>query len=245
MSEFQNKVIFKELNWDTNFFGVKSARVEFEQELSISQWENFKNEIEAYEFVSILNYNSNPLNAQLIGKETTAFLADVNIQFEKELEYVVYEYKRVDTQPSLTLNEQTQIKKMTEFKYSKFIEDPFLKKRNGSKVYKSWLSSAFIDSSKFFLLSRDEKNSINGYVLYSFKDDYCVIELISVGVDVRKSGVGTYLIKSLEDVVRNKKCNKIRVGTQVRNFEAINFYQRLGYKQIECNQVYHLWNTKS
>lgn len=38
-----------------------------------------------YQFISITNQNSEPINTQLIGKDTSAFLADVNIQFVKNL----------------------------------------------------------------------------------------------------------------------------------------------------------------
>ncbi|MFT7828735.1 GNAT family N-acetyltransferase [Priestia megaterium] len=242
MKDYEKKIRFQEMDWDTDYFGVKSARVILNGNLTVKEWENLKIQFKEYDFISIQNQHSSPRNAQFIGRETSAFLADINIQFIKVLNGLDSYPGEVEIDNSLKHEDQVQIEKIGDFKFSKFIEDPNLNKRGGNRVYTEWLINAFKDSNKFFSLSRDENSNVNGYLLHSFKDDICVIELIAVSSDSSRLGIGTRLIKSLETSAFCKGIKKVKVGTQVRNIRAVNFYHKSGYKQIECNQVYHLWN---
>lgn len=231
---------FNKLNWDSEFFGVTSAKAILKRPLSIKEWEILKNRFNDYEFVSIVNNNSEPINAQIIGKNTSAFLADINIQFKKKIDYL-------NEIPSNTiihrgLERDDQVIELADFQNSKFLEDPELARRGGDKVYRQWLINSFGNSDKFFALSKDENGEINGFLLHSYSDNACVIELIAVSRDVTSGGLGTSLFKAVEYEANQRGYNEIRVGTQVRNMGAINFYHKVGCKQVGCHQVYHLWN---
>jgi len=232
---------FTELKWDTEFFGVTSAKAVLYEPLTLSKWNGLKSKFNEYEFVSIENRNSNPINAQLIGKDTSAFLADVNIQFEKKLIGQLETSKNVTIHQALERNEE--ILKIADFKFSKFTEDLELAKRNGNQVYYHWLLNSFEKSNKYFALSKDENGIVDGFLLHSYNDQDCLIELIAVSPNVKKSGIGTSLFKTIEISAQNRGCNIIKVGTQVRNMRAINFYNKVGCKQVGCHQVYHLWNA--
>jgi len=131
---------------------------------------------------------------------------------------------------------------LAEFTYSKFVEDPELKKRGGADIYRQWINNSFGRDDKYFALSKDVSGEINGFLLYSFVEKSCNIELIAVSNKVAKSGIGKRLFKSVEYEAYQLGCKEIRVGTQVRNTPAINFYHKCGCTQIESHQIYHLWN---
>lgn len=232
---------FYELSWDTDFFGVNCAKAVIHKPLILDEWNELKSNFKKYQFVSIENSNSEPINAQLIGKNTTAFLADVNTQFNKNLEGSYKMPSRITIHQALQPNEQ--ITEIAEFNFSKFIEDPELAKRGGHHVYQQWLINSFGNFDKYFALSKNEKDIIDGVVLYSYSENTCVIELIAVAKNSARSGVGTNLFKSVEYEAHKYGCNEIKVGTQMRNILAINFYQKVGCRQVGCHQVYHLWNT--
>lgn len=240
MKNVDNAITFNELNWDTDFFGVTSAKAILHRPLTINEWDDLKNRFKSYQFISIMNKNSEPVNAQLIGKETSSFLVDVNIQFVKKLEYPREMPKNITVHQALERNDQ--IIEIADFKFSKFTEDPELAKRGGDHVYRQWLINSFDKSDKFHALSKDGNGDINGFVLYSCSENSCVIELIAVSQRVTKGGIGTSLFKAVEYAAYQCGFNEIKVGTQVRNMGAINFYHKVGCKQVECNQVYHLWN---
>lgn len=240
MKNIDNIVTFNKLNWDTDFFGVTSAKAILHRPLTLNDWDELKTRFNGYQFISIINQNSEPINAQLIGKDTSAYLSDVNIQFEKKIVGLNEMPNNVTFYQALNRNDQ--IIEIADFQFSKFTEDPELAKRGGEQVYHQWLINAFEKQNKFFALSKDENSDINGFLLFSFSDDKCVIELIAVSQKETKGGIGTSLFKAVEYTAHHQGIKEIRVGTQVRNMGAVNFYHKVGCKQVGCHQVYHLWN---
>lgn len=238
-----NAVDFYELKWDTEFFGVTSAKAVLKKPLTLNEWEVLKNRFNDYQFVSIVNNNSEPVNAQKIGKDLTAFLADVNIQFIKKIDHSLEMPKNITVHRALERNKQ--VIEVADFKFSKFTEDPELAMRGGDKLYRQWLINSFDNQNKLFALSKDENGEINGFLLHSYAEDTCVIELIAVAKTVTKGGLGTSLFKAVEYAAHQRGINEIRVGTQMRNMGAINFYHKVGCKQIGCHQVYHLWKENN
>lgn len=231
---------FYDLQWDTEFFGVNCAKAILHKLLTLDEWSELKGRFENYQFISIENSNSEPNNAQIIGKNSPAFLADINIQFKKKLEGPYVKVKNISIHQALEKSER--ITEIAEFQFSKFIEDPELAKRSGNHVYQQWLINAFGKSDKYFALSKNEDEEINGFLLYSYSEDTCVVELIAVSKNSAQRGIGTTLFKSVEYEAHERGCNEIKVGTQTRNMGAINFYHRMGCKQVGCHQIYHLWN---
>ena len=218
----KNTFEFHDLKWDTEFFGVKSARVILYESLSLRDWIDLKERFNGYQFVSIENRNSETVNAQLIGKETSAFLVDVNIQFLKKLEGYFEMPEQITFHQAL--GRQEQIIEIADFSFSKFTEDPELARRGGDQVYHQWLINSFNKPDKYFALSRDEQGMINGFLLHSYKDDTCVIELIAVSKTTVKGGIGTKLFKAVE--IRSKKngFKQIIVVTLVRIRFSLNFF---------------------
>lgn len=240
MTNIEDIATFNELKWDTDYFGVASAKSILHKPLTLNEWLELKTRFKDYQFISIMNMNSEPINAQLIGKDTSAFLVDINIQFEKKLLGLVEKPKNVTIHQALEKNDQ--VIGIADFQFSKFTEDPELAKRGGAQVYQQWLINSFGKTDKFYALSKDEMGNINGFLLFSYVDSTSVIELIAVSQKDTKGGIGTSLFKAVEYEAHQQCIKEIKVGTQVRNFGAINFYHKVGCKQVGCHQVYHLWN---
>lgn len=236
----EKEVTFYELQWDTEYFGVTSAKAILHKPLTQDKWNDLKDGFKDYKFISIVNNNSEPINSQFIAKDTPAFLADVNIQFKKQLRNSYENPKNIEIYQAFHRNER--IIEIANFQFSKFTEDPKLDKSGGDKVYHQWIINSFEEPDKFYALSQNAKGEINGFLLHSYSDDVCIIELIAVSQDATNGGVGTNLFKAVEHEAYQRGCKEIRVGTQVRNMGAINFYHKAGCKQIGCHQVYHLWN---
>lgn len=240
MINLEEAVTLNKLTWDTEFFGVTSAKATLHKPLTLNEWADLKTRFKDYQFISILNKNSEPINAQFIGKDTSAFLVDINIQFEKKLVGLDEKPKNVTIHQALEKNDQ--ITEIADFQFSKFSEDPELAKRGGDHVYQQWLINSFGKTDKFYALSKDEVGDINGFLLFSFADNACLIELIAVSQKETKGGIGTSLFRAVEYGAYQQGVKEIKVGTQIRNLGAINFYHKVGCKQVGCHQVYHLWN---
>lgn len=240
MGILEEAVTFNELKWDTDFFGVSSAKAVLHRSLTLEEWNELKSKFDGFQFISITNKSSDPANAQFIGKNLSSFLIDVNIQFEKGIIEPLELPKNISIHEALKVD--NRIIEITDFQFSKFIDDPKLARRGGHRVYHQWLYNSFEKKGKYFALSKDNKNGINGYILFSYVNNSCLIELIAVSKEIIKSGIGTSLFKSVEHFAYHQGYNKITVGTQARNTGAINFYHKVGCKQVDSHQIYHLWN---
>lgn len=235
----KNNIEVISLDWDTNFFGFACAKIILHDSIDREVMLEALDQVIEYDMVVFSNMNSNIENAILISECTQAYLIDVNIQFEKEI-ILVDDCEDILITSQLSI--QQEILNMVEFKESKFNLDPILKENKGAEVYKEWIRNSFDRKDKYFALYRDSDNTICGYLLFSINDGIGVIELIGVSDAISGNGVGSKLIKSVEAYIYKMGCSTLKVGTQIMNSNAVNFYHRNGFKQVGCHQTYHLWN---
>lgn len=234
-------IVFYELQWDTEYFGVRAAKAILHEPVNLGEWNNCKSLFQEYDFVTIENRNSEPENTRIICKDTSAYLVDVNVQFSKKINKESAKKQRcIEICHAMQLN--PEIVKLAEFQYSRFIDDSECARRGGASVYRHWVMNSFEKSNKYFALSRSHDSKINGFILYSYKDNTCIIELISVANNEKNKGIGSILFKGLEYEIVQKGYYDIRVGTQLRNIPAINFYHKVGCRMTGCHQIFHLWN---
>lgn len=229
-----------DLTWDTAFFGVTCAKVILKEPLTVPRWKELKARCIGYQFVCLENRNSEPKNARLIGKETSAFLVDVNIQFAKKL---TGEEPRLSEPVEFSRSPENldQLMELTQFSVSRFVEDSELLKRGGARVHSEWLRNSVGKPDKLFAVSRGD-GEVNGLLLHSYSGDSCTVELLAVSPKATRRGIGSALFRAVEYDAFCRGAKEIRVGTQVRNIPALNLYSKLGCKVVGCHQIYHMWN---
>ncbi|WP_392454635.1 GNAT family N-acetyltransferase [Chryseomicrobium aureum] len=233
------KYTYTPLEWDTTHFGVMCSKLVLHAEISVEKLTDLIGQNMNVQFITIVNEQSNPINSRVIGEFTNAFLADINIQFQKNiLEQQISE--GINITSSYPYNQK--IVDLASFQVSRFIEDQKLNELGGKDVYREWLKNSFNRDDKFYATSVDSNGEINGFVLFSFASEKCIIELIAVDVNSAIKGIGSKLFKTVEAYANDRDIKVLQVGTQIRNLTAINFYHKMGCKQVGCHQVYHLWN---
>ena len=140
----------------------------------------------------------------------------------------------------LSRNEQIVDIARKSFNYSRFFNDLKLPQEQAENIYLHWTECAFGQENKYFVISEREGN-VAGYILFSFNEDSSVIELIAVDEKYQGQRVGKSLIQTMESFVIDKGTKKIKVGTQVDNVSAAQFYNAMGFKYVSCGSMYHLW----
>lgn len=231
------------MHWDTNFFGVTCAKLILNGNFNLNEWDAIEEELHNYEFVVIENRNSNIVNSQILGVKTTAFLADTNIQFEKKVVLEPFEYSQFGIEIYNNVPVEEEIIEIANFDFSRFKTDKRLSDLGGNKLYKEWVKNSFNKKDKFFAISRGQLGEIRGFVLFSYSNMKCTVELIAVSNNHVSQGIGSMLFKAVEASSVQKGVEIIRVGTQASNRNAINFYHKAGCKQVECHQIYHYWTN--
>lgn len=232
--------MIEELKWDSDFFKIHAGRfiVAKEEDLNDIVLEQMNH----FDFVSIQNVNNNQKNNIIIAKKTNAFLADVNIQFEKEVRIQEIN-KNCYTCTAAFFGQNYSdsfIIARDGFKYSKFERDQGLLLRGGGRLYEEWLRNSIDSTNKFFMYYYT--NQVNGFILYRIEEDKAIIEIALVDPKFQRQGIISKLIRSLEADLYKKGIFKLIVGTQMDNLPAINVYHKLGFSEIKHISVFHLWN---
>lgn len=232
----------KLLEWDTDYFGVKSARVNLLGNVDERGQEDILSFCKNYDFVTIVNFENRNENNLWVGEKTAAFLADVNVQFVKELHSLEkHSDDKTYVTNNLPVNDQILNIARKSFRYSRFFNDPNLSERKSPNIYLHWTEGAFLQEGKYFVICVRESN-IAGYLLFSSEESYATVELIAVDEAHQGKGVGKALIKAMESFAYDKDINKIKVGTQVNNIPAVQFYSKMGFTYVNCGSIYHIWN---
>lgn len=231
----------RSLQWDTDYFGVRSARVNLSGIVGKKGQDEILEFCKGYDFVTISNLNNIKENNHWIGNRTNAFLADLNIQFLKFLvDKSDYQDEKTYVVNSLSRDDRIVHISKKSFKFSRFFNDMKLSQEKAKEIYLYWTECAFGQKNKYFVISERE-GTIAGYILFSFNEDSSVIELIAVDEKYQGQKIGKSLIHAMELFVIDKGIRKIKVGTQVNNIYAAEFYNAMGFKYVSCSSMYHLW----
>ena len=97
-------------------------------------------------------------------------------------------------------------------------------------------------------LIEEFKGVIRGFVIVLFRTGSSVAGIETVNVDpvFRKQGVGTRLLVAVEEDVRRKGAQKIRLEVSVTNHTAIALYERAGFHRIcMLKNYYHFLHDSS
>lgn len=125
--------------------------------------------------------------------------------------------------------------------FSRFkIDDRLSHKFN--ELYDLWLLNSVNQSiaDKVFIY-KDVDNSIAAFLTASIKNQTGTIGLIATKENQRGKGIGQKLINHLHDWYLTKKINYSTVVTQKKNIGACHFYEKIGFKLIKEELVYHWW----
>ncbi len=83
----------------------------------------------------------------------------------------------------------------------------------------------------------NEKGEIIGLITYIIKENEC--EIISLDSIEERKGIGTSLVKEVENIAIKKECRLVKLVTTNDNLLALKFYQKRGFilSQIINNAV--------
>lgn len=233
------------LEWDTEYFGIKSARVNLKGNIEEINQEKIINFCKSYNFTTIFNHDNAKSNNEWIGKKTHAFLTDINIQFTKITKGIPdFEDDLTYVQNFCPWDDKIIKIAKSAFLYSRFFNDLSLPEKQALNIYSYWTECAFNKENKFFVITK-RSNDVAGFILFSMdaENKSAVIELLAVDEKFRGQKIGMSLISQMEAFTYKNGIDTIKVGTQADNTIAVRFYTAAGFQYSGCNSVYHLWNS--
>lgn len=229
--------------WDTDYFGVMSAKVILKDSLPENESDALMDFLSSFDFVTITNLDNNKENNYWLGKHEGIYLADINVQFIKDLSVGCVESETpAEVYESYQHDDRVLRIAHGAFKYSRFFNDPNLPRDKAKGVYAHWAENAFGKSGRYYAIAKNQ-GEISGFVLFSINTNASLgtIELLAVDEEHRGVRAGKSLIAGVESFMNQKGIKNIKVGTQADNSSAIRFYTSCGFNQKTCNSIYHYW----
>jgi dTDP-4-amino-4,6-dideoxy-D-galactose acyltransferase len=112
------------------------------------------------------------------------------------------------------------------FPLSRFYHDPFYSKADADRLHEAWLANSVRGQAADAVWMIDG----SGFVTCKLaKDGAGEIILIGVVSGSRRRGAGRALTRAALQWFKSKGAGTVRVKTQVKNLQAMNFYHRLGF----------------
>lgn len=92
-----------------------------------------------------------------------------------------------------------------------------------------------------FSLAAFEQEQYLGGIIFRLLHESAHISFLATAPDARTQGIGTRLIEAAEARLRERGCEIITVNTQ--DFQAADFYQKLGYVKFAALEDYPFKGT--
>ncbi|MDT2827207.1 GNAT family N-acetyltransferase [Enterococcus viikkiensis] len=231
------------LDWDTSFFGVEAGRVILHKE---DDTKELVSKLQEFDFVTIVNVNNDPKKNFEIGISSTAFLTDIKLVFQMNLNENFNSLRKDFTKTDVNSSHLKDIRDIASHSFyaSRYYNDPVIDNSLAAKMYDKWVDKAHDDVDSEIIVSIDNHDKVQGFAILSICGKTASIELIAVKEDYRKKSIGTKLIEKIMELGFVCGVETILVTTQVDNISAINFYVKNGFKLKEKNSIYHYWNER-
>lgn len=235
---------FEKLEWDSSFFNYPSYKLKFNTELTVDELKYLEKILTQQGFYTIQRQCGIQKNIDWLSTKTKAVLVDVNIQFLNKINYKIDYYldDNINIKNNFKYNEDIILFMKKSFKYSRFLNDRNIVKEKSLDVYVSWMKNAFLKNNKYFAIYKI-KDRVVGVILFSIdkNNNSIILELVCVNENYQSIGIGSKIMYSIFNYAQLNNIKQVRVGTQLNNINAINFYIKNGFLVDDIYYTFHLW----
>ena len=233
---------FEIVEWDSNFFDFKVAKVNnFD---SMEEFDVIKEELKSNQVELAYVFSEPNSNLDTILKTSNVFLADEKVTFSRIVDeirdHVDYSFIE-EYQDAIVTDKMLDIAIQTS-EYSRFRLDANFKKEAFKKLYYQWIKNAVEHQENGKLFVFQNEDVLKGLVyLKEIDESKGSISLIGVDQCYRGEQIGTKLIHQAVAYFNKLGKKEVQVVTQKANILACNFYEKNGFEIIDTVNVYHLW----
>ena len=90
-------------------------------------------------------------------------------------------------------------------------------------------------------LVEDNRSGLEGAIMLLFEGQVCRVLSIATMPESRRRGLGSAMMEAAEREARLRGCAQVRLEVSTRNYGAIEFYRRLGYRTDGVLYGYYSW----
>jgi len=126
-------------------------------------------------------------------------------------------------------------------RYSRFNLDPNIPPHKFKEMYLLWINQSINGSMADHVFVVKINNLIRGMVTVSIQNEIGRIGLLSVDPDARSRRVGTTLVRFAQNWYISQGCKTAKVVTQKENVQACRLYEKCNYIEEITKNYYHFW----
>lgn len=155
-------------------------------------------------------------------------------------------YQKKNTRPTRAkLEDAEALKKLAKnlFVYDRWHADPNIDDRVAKRLKECWIENYFLGTRGDICIVKKSNTTITGFLLVIKKSSSFKIDLIGVDSRFQGSGIGRQLINELSNYIADKSL-KLDVTTQLKNSQALGFYNSLGFEPKSYLETWHFHKTE-
>lgn len=235
---------YKILEWDTDFFEFKVAKV----------YKNFITEINYASFMLVLKekgvefaqYTSETELTSKITNNPYYFVKLVvsRVPIVKKMEHIYNFHKNIELYdkdyPEKELIELAQLAGSL----GRFGNDENIPAEKYYELFKNWIINSVNKKLATDVLVYRVNGKIIGFITIKVDGKKGSSPLLAVNRDYEGIGVSFALMRAAETVLVKHGCTSVMSGTQDLNQKALKVFERYGFKFQKIEYVYHLWKKK-
>lgn len=231
------------LDWDTNFFGFKVAKIKND----ILQGELAK------QYLHIL-YRENIHLAYYNSKEEVDFDFDENLY---EIQFIVKRFpllkkdiKKTPMNPKIELYDKDYPEEelitlgQLAGRQGRFGRDPNVGPEKCDEIFRNWVINSVNKNMATHVLVYRDQGRIVGFCTIDIRGEIGYSPLFAVERSSEGKGISFALMRAAENIFIENGCKYASGGTQELNKKALKVYERFGLMPQEPEYIYHFWSKQ-
>lgn len=232
------------LEWDSQFFACRIARVEAQAftRQNIEEILGWASE----QRVECLYFLCPPDNSEsvIMAEERGFHLVDIRVELNwQATEVSDHSPENIDSIRLFEPKDSEELRQIASNIYTdtRFYYDQQFSRSQVSALYSTWLTQHCEDPSNKVFVAADS-NGVGGFIACRFDSSQVGrISLLGVKTDAQGKGYGRKLVTAAQRYFLNEAASEICVVTQGRNIAAQRLYQAQGFRTKNLNLWYHKW----
>lgn len=230
------------IEWDSHFFDLEIGRIICNNNVDESELKATINIAKQnYSLLYVVTPENNELNIKFV-TDNGGKLVDKKIVYMLDIgDNNIESYSNIYDITGDKLNDNLLELTYLSGQYSRFLLDKQMPVNAFERLYQEWIEKSLSRelADKVFVYSEDDK--ILGFITIRIKENIGEIGLIAVSELVQGKRIGSKLIDTCINYLKQNSINQLTVPTQLPNNLACKFYEKYGFKKLSITNIYHFW----
>ncbi len=241
-----NSVSKRFLEWDSEFFGLRIAKVEVKESEQSDYIDELRNTVRTLRAENCdLAYIEIPFQETLprFGSEYGS-LVDVKLTYTTEFENKAQEITDENIEEISEPSDKLYDLALLSGHRSRYKTDTHFAKGEFVRFYKTWIDNSLNGTIADKTIGYVQEGQLLGFITLKIKDGSGEIGLFAVDSRSQGKGIGQKLMDAAVEATHEAGKSVLHVSTQKDNSGACRFYEKYGFRLTSATAIYHKWFKK-